>query len=73
MIEHYGFSEIIINGRKYIHDLIVFHNGRIKDRWWRLEGHWLSIRDIEDILKDKPEILVIGSGYNGLMMMDDGI
>ncbi len=73
MIEHYGFGEIVINGKRYIHDLIVFHNGRIKDKWWRLEGHRLSIIDVEDVLKDKPEILVIGSGYSGLMTVDNDV
>jgi hypothetical protein len=73
MIEHYDFGEITINGKRYFHDLIVFHTGKIKDNWWRVEGHRLSIEDIKDILKDKPEILVIGSGYDGLMRVDNNV
>jgi len=73
MIEHYSFGEIIINGKKYVHDLIVFQSGEIKDNWWRMEGHRLSIEDIKDVLEDKPEILVIGSGYNGLMRVDSDV
>jgi hypothetical protein len=73
MIEHYDFGEITINGKRYFHDLIVFHTGKIKDNWWRVEGHRLSMEDIKDILKDKPEILVIGSGYDGLMRVDNNV
>lgn len=73
MIEHYSFGEIIINGKRYTHDLIVFHDGGIKDNWWRLEGHYLNMKDIEDILQRKPEVLVIGTGYHGLMKVDSNV
>ena len=35
--------------------------------WWRKEGHKLTINDVEDILREKPEVLVVGTGYSGLM------
>jgi len=38
MIESYKFGEIIINGKKYRSDLIIFED-YIYDSWWRKEGH----------------------------------
>ena len=67
MIESYNFGRIVINGRVYTSDLIIFNNNSIKENWWRKEGHKLHIEDLEEVIKRKPEILVIGTGYLGLM------
>jgi hypothetical protein len=66
MIESYDFGQIIINGRRYNHDVIVFPN-HVKDNWWRKEGHRLCLEDLEDVLEAEPEVLIIGTGYSGLM------
>jgi len=42
-------------------------SGRVRASWWRKEGHNLAISDVEEILKEKPEVLVVGTGYSGLM------
>ncbi len=66
MIESYKFGEIIINGKKYSSDLIIFED-YIYDSWWRKEGHNLCIDDIEKAIDKKPEVLIIGTGCFGLM------
>jgi len=66
MIESYNFGQIVIDGKRYTSDVIIFPD-RVKGDWWRKEGHQLSIEDIQDILKEKPDILVVGTGYAGLM------
>jgi len=66
MIEDYSFGKIIINGKKYDSDLIIFKD-HIYDSWWRKEGHNLCIDDIKEIIDIKPEVLIIGTGYFGLM------
>jgi len=66
MIESYNFGKITINGKEYHSDLIIYMN-RIDDKWWRKEGHNLCIEDIKEILDNKPEVLIIGTGYFGLM------
>jgi len=66
MIESYKFGEIIINGKKYNSDLIIFEDS-IYDSWWRKEGHNLCIDDIKEIIDKKPDILIIGTGCFGLM------
>lgn len=72
MIEHYEFGKIIINGKKYNRDLILYPN-KINDSWWRKEGHRLSIEDIEEIINEKPEVLIIGTGYMGIMEVPEKV
>jgi len=68
MIESYNFGQIVINGKKYSSDLIIFKD-YIYDSWWRKEGHILCIDDIKEIINKKPAILIIGTGYFGLMQV----
>ncbi|HIE33806.1 MAG TPA: hypothetical protein EYP86_01540 [Candidatus Altiarchaeales archaeon] len=65
-INHYEFGRIEINGNIYRNDVIIFPD-HIKDNWWRREGHKLSIEDLKDMLKEKPEVLIIGTGASGIM------
>ena len=66
MIDEYGFGYIIIDGKRYTNDVIVFPS-RVESNWWRKQGHQLQVKDLEAPVKEKPEVLAIGTGYNGLM------
>jgi len=66
VIESYDFGRIVINGRKFGSDLIIFPD-RVNGSWWRKEGHILSVDDVKEIVDAKPEVLVVGTGYSGLM------
>ncbi|MFQ6081992.1 MAG: Mth938-like domain-containing protein [Candidatus Aminicenantia bacterium] len=66
MIDSYQFGQMVINGKEYRSDLIIFPD-RVLSSWWRKEGHSLCQEDIEQILSEKPELLIIGTGYYGLM------
>ena len=67
MIDSYDFGQIVIDGRRYTSDVIVFPD-RVRDGWWRKEGHRLHVEDIDrTVEEEKPEVLVVGTGYSGLM------
>ena len=66
MIESYNFGKIIINSKEYYSDIIIYKES-IDDKWWRKESHNLCIEDIKNILDNKPETLIIGTGYYGIM------
>ena len=66
VIEKYEFGRIKIGDAEYTRDVII-HKGRVYADWWRKEGHNLVPEDLEIILKDPPSILIIGTGYSGLM------
>lgn len=71
-IEHYGFGEIVVDGIKYERDLIIFPD-RIKENWWRKEGHSLCMEDLREVIEYKPEILIIGTGYSGVMKVPENL
>ena len=66
MIDSYDFGKIVIDGKQYTSDLIIFPNQVMSD-WWRKEGHRLHIKDLDEVMKEKEEVLVVGTGYSGLM------
>lgn len=66
VIEHYSFGRIVIDGRTYTSDVIVFPD-RVLSHWWRKEGHLLQAEDLTEVIQAKPEILIIGKGDSGVM------
>jgi len=65
-IDSYRFGEIVINGKKYSSDVLIFPN-RVRDNWWRKTGHELRLEDIAEVITENPEVLVVGTGASGLM------
>jgi hypothetical protein len=65
-IRQYGFGRIDIEGTVYTSDVIVYPE-RVQERWWRQQGHRLCMDDLADVLRDAPKVLVIGTGYHGVM------
>lgn len=66
MIERYSFGNILISGKTYTSDLIICPP-KIIHPWWRQEGHFLQIIDLQDILAELFDLLIIGTGYYGRM------
>lgn len=69
-VEHYSFGRITISGKTYTSDVIIYPE-RVDSSWWRKEGHALHIEDLKDIVNAKPEILVVGTGNTGLMVVPE--
>ncbi len=69
-IDDYEFGRIVIDGRPYTSDVIVYPD-RINASWWRKEGHTLREADLTEILAEAPEILIIGTGFSGVMQVPE--
>ena len=65
-IDSYSFGSIVIDGKTYRDDIIVSANKLIPN-WWREEGHSLTVGDIKEIIDRKCKVLVVGTGYSGVM------
>jgi len=65
MIEKYEFGLIVIDDMEYRKDVLIIGN-KIKN-WYRIESHSVAIPDIEKLVKTKPQVIIIGTGANGLM------
>jgi len=67
MIEKYESGRLIqIDGETYQNDVKIIGE-HVKGNWWRQQGHRLDPSDIADILENRPDILVVGTGYAGRM------
>lgn len=60
-IDSYRRGQITINGERYSSDVIIFPQW-VKDGWWRKRGHRVCPEDIEEVIQEKPEVLVVGTG-----------
>ena len=67
-IEDYQFGRIVIDGQAYTSDVIVYPD-RVDASWWRQEGHRLLPEDLPEVLSEPPEVLVVGQGRPGLMIV----
>ncbi|OGL43079.1 MAG: hypothetical protein A2149_05025 [Candidatus Schekmanbacteria bacterium RBG_16_38_11] len=65
-IENYSFGTITVDGKVYERDLIIFPD-KIKSGWWRKEGHSLLTEDLDEVLRYKPEVLIVGRGASNCM------
>ncbi len=66
MIDAYDFGRIVVDGITFTSDVIIFPD-RVRDEWWRKDGHVLQIEDVESIVKEGPEVLIVGTGKYGVM------
>ncbi len=69
-IEHYSFGTITIDGKSYTSDVIIYPE-RVDSSWWRKQGHSLHIVDLKDVILAGPEILIVGTGHSGAMVVPE--
>lgn len=67
-IDSYSFGQIVIEGREYTSDVIVYPM-RVDGAWWRKEGHRLSLDDLRGVIEADPETVVVGTGAVGAMVV----
>ena len=65
-IEAHSFGKITIDGETSNSDVIIYPN-RVEASWWRKEGHRLQAAHLTEVINERPEVLIIGTGHNGLM------
>lgn len=70
-VERYSFGEMVVDGRRYTSDLIILPDGKVLPNWWRRAGHEVCAEDLRDIIASKPDILVLGTGFSGLVKVKD--
>jgi len=73
-IDSTQFGEITIDGKKYNQVLIIGNSVGERD-YKRLKGlfgtsHKIGDWEIEELLKENPEIIVVATGQNGAMEID---
>jgi hypothetical protein len=69
-IRTYSFGTITIDDRTFSSDVIIYRD-RVDPDWWREEGHVLTAADLAGPVAARPELLVVGTGYFGIMKVPD--
>lgn len=64
-IDEYRFGAVVINGREYHADLIIYPD-RVETVWWQ-QRHRIGPADLAKVLMARPEVAVVGTGATGLM------
>lgn len=67
MINTCSFGLIIINGKKYTSDLVIFPDGHIVGSWRRKRGHLLFSDDISELIESEPDVIIAGTGVSGMV------
>ncbi|MDI6807130.1 MAG: MTH938/NDUFAF3 family protein [Candidatus Aenigmarchaeota archaeon] len=68
-INSYSFGRIVINEKEYTNDVIILLT-EVKS-WWRKEGHEVCVQDIKEVVKARPELLIIGTGASGYVVVKE--
>ncbi|UCH03923.1 MAG: hypothetical protein JSW05_10070 [Candidatus Thorarchaeota archaeon] len=69
-IDNYRFGSIVVDGREYKNDVIIFPD-HVESDWWRRSGHELCVEDLVSVLDFGPRTLIVGTGHNGRMKVLD--
>lgn len=69
-ITHYSFGKIVIEGKAYTSDVIIYPD-HVNPSWWRKEGHLLQKEDLKDIINSGLSTAIIGTGYYSTMRVPE--
>lgn len=70
MIDSTEFGSIIVDGKKYEHDIVIDYKGNVKKGWLQTR-HLVAEKEFSDFLKEYPEIIIIGNGQHGEVEVSD--
>lgn len=68
-IDSFNFGFIVVDEKQYAHDVIILPDGTVKERSsgkGRLGSHTISRSEIETLIKDIPDVVLIGTGFQGM-------
>jgi hypothetical protein len=72
MIDLYEFGHIVVKGQHFTQDIIIFPD-HIQSEWWRKESHKLVLEDLDTVFDAKPLTLIIGTGNDGILKVEEEV
>jgi len=67
-VDELTFGSIVIEGKKYRRDILIFTDGTVKKRkggFLMFGSHKIKKRELEELSRGRPEIIIVGTGTNG--------
>jgi len=68
-INEFNFGFIMVDEKQYDHDIVILPDGSVHERSpgkGRLGSHTISRTEIEALAHDQPDIILIGTGVQGM-------
>lgn len=67
-IDGTSFGSIIVDGKRYPHDVWVFTDGSIRRRD---RDHEFTLDELDLLLEGNPKVVVVGTGQSGCVRIDE--
>jgi hypothetical protein len=67
-IDELTFGSIVVAGKKYRRDILIFADGTVKKRkggFLIFGSHDIKKRELEELSQGQPETIIVGTGTNG--------
>jgi hypothetical protein len=67
-INELTFGSIVVEGKKYRRDVLIFADGTVKKRkggFLMFGSHEIKKQELEELSQGQPEIIIVGTGTNG--------
>ena len=67
-IDEPTFGSIVIEGKKYSRDILIFADGTVRKRkggFLMFGRHEIKTRELEELSHGQPEVIVVGTGTDG--------
>ncbi|MEO2151226.1 MAG: Mth938-like domain-containing protein [Thermococcus sp.] len=74
-LEYPSFGRIVVDGRTYEHDIVIYPSGRVEKRkkWLSKNKHGTSHKldpdELREYLREDFEVLIVGTGYYGYLSL----
>ena len=68
-IDSFNFGFIVVDEKQYSRDIIILPDGSVKERnpgKGRLGSHTIAKNEIESLVREQPDIILIGIGVQGM-------
>lgn len=72
MIQAFEFERMVIDGREFSTDVMIYPDGQIK-AWKRKDEHDLRAGDVKKIIKQHPKLVLLGLGTIGNLNVRPGV
>ena len=72
-VDSFSFGSIVIDGKKYGRDVLVFPDGTVRQRkggFWKFGSHAIKRDEIDQLVKADPEEIVVGTGTSAKAQAD---
>jgi hypothetical protein len=74
-LEYPAFGRIMVDGKTYEHDVVVYPSGRVERRKKEISkrkhgtSHKLDPKELKEYLSEDFDVLVVGTGYYGRLSL----